>query len=98
VRYRKTTIRIPVKIEDPDDFIPGTHKARLIEKPVWLVEIEMPKSLMSDIRTGSVEFEDQDIDLGELDDAYEQDLDQDEYRTDDQAQPGGLSNAQAPAL
>ena len=99
VRYRKTTIKIPIKIEDPDDFIPGTHKARLIEKPVWLVEIEMPKSLMSDIRTGSVEFEDQDIDLGELDDAYQQDLDQDEYRTDDQAQqPGGLSNAQAPAL
>ena len=99
VRYRKTTIKIPIKIEDPDDFIPGTHKARLIEKPVWLVEIEMPKSLMSDIRTGGVEFEDQDIDLGELDDAYEQDLNQDEYRADDQAQsPEGLSNAQAPAL
>ena len=99
VKFKKTTMQIPIKIEDPDDFIPGTHKARLIEKPVWLVEIEMPKSLMSDIRTGSVEFEDQDIDLGELDDAYEQDLNQDEYRTDDQAQsPEGLSNAQAPAL
>jgi hypothetical protein len=47
---------------------------RLIEKPVWLVEIVMPKSLMSDIRTGSVELEDQDIDLSELDQDYEQDL------------------------
>jgi len=41
---------------------------------------------MSDIRTGSVELEDQDIDLEDLDDAYEQDLDQESYQSDDQAQ------------
>jgi hypothetical protein len=46
----------------------------------------MPKSLMSDIRTGSVELEDQDIDLADLDDAYEQDLDQETYQNDQQAQ------------
>ena len=40
----------------------------------------MPKSLMSDIRTGSVELEDQDIDLSELDQDYEQDLDQQQYK------------------
>jgi hypothetical protein len=38
---------------------------------------------MSDIRTGSVELEDQDIDLQDLDDAYEQDLDKQEYQTDE---------------
>jgi hypothetical protein len=87
VYFRKTRIRIPIKLEDPSDYIPGTHKARLIEKPVWLVEIVMPKSLMSDIRTGSVELEDQDIDLSELDQDYEQDLDQQEYKeTPDAAQ------------
>jgi hypothetical protein len=84
VRYRRTRIQIPVKIEDPEDFIPGTHKARLIEKPIWLVEIEMPKSLMTDIRTGSIELEDQDIDLEELDQAYEEDIDQQEYRDADE--------------
>jgi hypothetical protein len=83
ISYRRTKIKIPVKIEDPDDFVPGTHKARLIEKSVWLVEIEMPKRLMNDIRTGSVELEDQDIDLAELDAAYEEDLDQKEYREQD---------------
>ena len=31
---------------------------------------------MSDIRTGSVELEDETIDLQDLDDAYDQDLDQ----------------------
>ena len=88
VKYKKTTMKVPVRIDDPSDYRPGTHKAKIIEKKVWLVEITMPKSLMSDIRTGSVELEDQDIDLQDLDDAYEQDLDKQEYQTDDQnAQP-----------
>lgn len=91
VKFKKTTIEIPIKIEEPDDYIPGTHKARLIKKKVWLVEIVMPKSLISDIRTGSIELEDQSIDLQDLDDAYDEDLDQQEYRQDEQqqgAQPG----------
>jgi hypothetical protein len=83
VKYMKKTIKIPVKIEDPEDFIPGTHKARLIEKPVWLVEITMPKALITDIRTGSTELEGESIDLEDLDTAYEEDLDQEEFRADD---------------
>jgi hypothetical protein len=86
VSYRKVEMKIPIKIEDPSDYRPGTKKARIIEKPVWLVEIVMPKSLMSDIRTGSIEMEDQDIDLAELDQAYEQDLDKEESQSDAQAQ------------
>jgi hypothetical protein len=86
VKFKKTRIKIPVKIEEPDDYIPGTRKARLIERPVWLVEIIMPKSLMNDIRTGSIEMEDQNIDLEELDQAYEQDLDQEEFKKDEQAE------------
>jgi hypothetical protein len=102
VRYKKTTIEIPVKVDDPDDFIPGTHKARLVKKPVWLVEITMPKSLMADIRTGSIELEDQNIDLEDLDSAYEEDLDQEEFKDtegqDEQAQQSAQPAAQAPAL
>jgi hypothetical protein len=104
IKFKKTKIRIPIKIEDPDDFIPGTHKARLVEKPIWLVEITMPKSLMTDIRTGSVELEDQDIDLQDLDQAYEDDLDKDEFRDEseqntqnDQSLPAAVPGA-APAF
>lgn len=89
VRYKKQMVKIPIKINDPSDYQPGTHKAKIVEKPVWLVEITIPKSLMSDIRTGSIELEDQDIDLGDLDQAYEQDLDKEEYQNDRaQQQPG----------
>ncbi len=86
VNYKKQKIKIPIRITDPSDYQPGTKKARIIEKPVWLVEIVMPKALMSEIRTGSIEMEDQDIDLEELDTAYEQDLDKEEYQNDEQAQ------------
>ena len=83
IKYKKTTIKIPIKIEEPDDFVPGTHKARLVEKKVWLVEITIPKSLMNDIRTGSIEMEDQMIDLEDLDSAYQEDLDQQEFKKDE---------------
>ena len=96
VKFKKTKIKIPIKIEDPDDYVPGTHKARLIEKPVWLVEIVMPKSLMNDIRTGSVEMEDQTIDLGELDDAYQEDIDQQQYKQDDQSTADTQQQLQQP--
>ena len=86
VNYQKKMIKIPIKITDPSDYIPGTHKARIAEKPVWLVEIVMPKALMNDIRTGSVEMEDQEIDLDDLDQAYEKDLDKQESQSDGQAE------------
>ena len=86
VKYKKTTMNIPMKITDPSDYRPGTKKAKIIEKKIWLVEITMPKALMSDIRTGSIELEDQDIDLEDLDAAYEQDLDQESYQNEEQAE------------
>jgi hypothetical protein len=86
VKYKKTRMKVPMKIEDPSDYRPGTKKARLIEKKIWLVEITMPKALMTDIRTGSVEMEDEEIDLEDLDQAYEQDLDKESYQSDQQAQ------------
>lgn len=81
IKYKKTIMKVPIKIEDPSDYRDGTKKARIGEAKIWLVEITMPKSLMSDIRTGSIELEDEEIDLADLDDAYEQDLDKEEYQT-----------------
>ena len=86
VLYKKITMEIPMKISNPSDYKLGTHKAKIMEQQVWLVEITMPKALMSDIRTGSVELEDEEIDLADLDDAYEQDLDQEEYQSEQTAQ------------
>jgi len=78
VTYQKRTMNVPMQVKSYDDFRAGTKKPKLIEKDVWIVTITMPKSLMDDIKTGSVELENQTLDLGELDDAYQEDLDQNE--------------------
>jgi hypothetical protein len=82
VKFRLTEIKIPIKIQKPSDYRAGTHKAKMIKKPVWLVEITIPKNLISDIRTGSIELEDQDIDMQDIEDAYSEDLDKEQYQSD----------------
>ena len=52
VRYEKTHLIEPRKINSPDDFRPGTRKGKLDRLPVWLVEITMPKKLVTEIFNG----------------------------------------------
>lgn len=52
VKYEKTFLVEPRKIESPEDIRPGTKKGRLDRKPIWIVEITMPKKLCSDIFNG----------------------------------------------
>ena len=75
-------MKIPIKIENPDDYRPGTKIAKIVEKKIWLVQITMPKTLMSDIRTGSIQLEEEEINLEDLDKSYEQDLDKEQTQPD----------------
>jgi hypothetical protein len=105
VKFKKVDMKIPIKVTEPSDYEAGTHIARLITKKVWLVEIIMPKNLIADIRTGSIDLEGEEIDLQDLDDAYAQDLDKDQYQNEEKANaaqqqlqqpsaaPGGLGAA-----
>ena len=52
VRYEKTHMVEPRKIRKPDDIRPGTKKGHLDHKPIWVVEITMPKKLAFDIYKG----------------------------------------------
>jgi hypothetical protein len=49
VKYIKSKVIEPRKIRSPDDFRPGTKKGKLDTKPVWIVEIAMPKKVVFDI-------------------------------------------------
>lgn len=99
VLFKKTNIKIPIKIENPDDYQPGTKIARIIEKKVWLVKITMPKSLMSDIRTGSNELEQQDIDLSDLDDAWsDKDIEDYSDQPQEEQQPEAADELEQPAI
>jgi hypothetical protein len=69
----------------------------LITKKVWLVEITMPKNLIADIRTGSIDLEGEEIDLQDLDDAYAEDIDKDQYKDEEKADAAQQQLQQPPA-
>ena len=71
VRYKQDFFEHPDRVKSPDDFKPGTKVPRMIKSPIWLVEIVMPKKLMSDIQQGALELESGTIDMEEVDQAYE---------------------------
>jgi len=77
IKWKKTKMKIPMKIESNDDYRDEIKKPKLKDVPVWLVEITMPKDLIADIRSGSIELEGQEIDLEDLDLSYEEDLEDD---------------------
>jgi len=95
IHFKKTTIETPVKVESPDDYNPGTHYPKMIEKPVWLVRIEIPKELMNEISEGSIDLAGQTLDLEELDNSYAEDLDTE--GTEGEQQPTS-QGAQQPAM
>lgn len=100
IQFKKTKIKVPVKVKNASDFEPGTHYPRMSERQVWLVRIEIPKELMNDIREGSIDLAGQNIDLQELDDSYEQEYDKtshgDQDETPQQPQMGGMPPNLAP--
>jgi hypothetical protein len=52
VKYEKSHLIEPRKIKTPDDFRPGTKKGKLDHKPIWIVEIQMPKKVAFDMYKG----------------------------------------------
>lgn len=89
VLFKKDTITFDKKVENPSDFKPGTKIPKSATAPIWLVTITMPKSLMDEIKQGSVELESETIDLEDIDSAYEDGL-------DDETQQGPGAGAAAP--
>ena len=52
VKYQKSHLVEPRKVKTHEDLRPGTKKGRLDRKPIWIVEIVMPKKLAFDIYKG----------------------------------------------
>jgi hypothetical protein len=90
IKLKKTSVKMPIKVESEDDFNPGTKYPKLVDRPIWLVNITIPKDLMNDIREGSVDIADQSIDLEDLDDAYAKDYDEADTNEDTGGQAGGM--------
>jgi hypothetical protein len=84
VEVAKSKIKVPVEVKNYDDFQPGGKYPKMVEKPVWFIRIEIPIELMDDIKEGSIDLADSQIDLADLDDAYDEDLDKQTTEDTDQ--------------
>lgn len=97
VNFKKTKIKVPIQIDSPSDFKPGTHYPKLIDRSVWLVNIVIPNELMNDFREGSVDIAEQTIELDDLDDAYAKDYDTEAVKDQDSEQGSAPAPGSAPA-
>lgn len=86
IYYSKDQLEYPIKVEDPDDFEPGTKMPKMAKTPIWLVKIVMPKKLMQEIQQGSLELESATLDMEDVEKAYEEgdDVAQFDQETQDQ--------------
>jgi len=91
VKFAKSKIEVPVEVKDYEDYVAGTRYPKMAPKKVWFVYIEIPKDLLDDIKEGSIDLAGQTIDLEELDDSYDDDLDQNSTTDqEEQEQDAGL--------
>jgi len=72
IYYSKDKLEYPIKVKKPEDFEPGTKMPKMKKVPVWLVKIVMPKKLMQEIQQGSLELESENLDLEDIESAYEE--------------------------
>jgi len=85
ILYKKDHLVYPIKVKDQDDFKPGTKFPKMARTPIWLVTITMPKQLMQEINQGSLELESGNIDVEDIEQAYETGTDENMYKTDSDA-------------
>ena len=86
VGYKKDQLEYPIKVKNSTDFDAGTKFPKSAKSPVWLVKIVMPKDLMQEIHQGSMELESGDVDLEDIEQAYETGQDDKMYKTGDSEQ------------
>ena len=95
VTFGKGEVEVPVEVKDYDDFNPGTRYPKMHKRKVWFVEVVIPVDLMDDIKEGTIDLADQTIDLSEIDDAYNEDLDNIEQTETQQGADAGMGEMPA---
>ncbi len=61
--------------QDPET---GEQQAKIIESPVWLVKVTMPRHFVDEVQTDRVQAGDTTIDMDAVTDAYDENLNSDE--------------------
>lgn len=96
IKYKKDVLKYPIKVKSYTDFEAGTKMPKLAETPIWLVDVVIPKKLMTDIRKGSLELASETINAEDIDQAYETGLDDKMYKTKDNQNNQGVPPPENP--
>ena len=89
ILYKKDELEYPIKPKSPEDFKPGTKLAKTKKVPIWLVTVTIPKKLMTEIQRGAIEIENEKLDLQDLDQSYDEGVDEESTELDQQTQMDG---------
>ena len=96
VTFGKGEIKVPIEVTGYDDFQAGTRFPKMKERKVWFVEIEIPNELMEDVKEGTIDLADETIDLSDIEDAYDEDLDDVPNEEEEGAAPDAAMNQGMP--
>lgn len=81
VYYKKDTLLEPSRVFSGEDLKGGTgdemKRAKIIKKPVWLITIKMPRKFVDEAQEGMLEFEDGQVDIDDINQAWDENLDDD---------------------
>lgn len=94
IAYKKDQLEYPIRIKTQHDYKPGTRFPKMVKTPVWLVEIVIPKKLMQEINQGSLELEAGNIDAEDVEQSYEEGLDDKMYKTESDAPASAVQGTQ----
>ncbi len=93
ISYRIGKEQKPIKIKSPDDYQPGTKKARIKLVKIWLVEILIPRRLVENLSKTVMDLYDEDVDTNTLDDADVQGITSDQAVDQNTNISGGSADA-----
>jgi hypothetical protein len=78
VYYAKDTFIQPDRVLSPEDaagdMTTQPKKAKMLSIPVWLVVIEMPRKFIDDAYDGILEFEDEEVDIEDINAAWDEEI------------------------
>ena len=79
VSYAQDTLLEPKSVKNTQTDLKGgaaneRKQAKILRKPVWLVQIEMPRKFVDDAHDALLQFEDGEIDMDDINAAYDEDL------------------------
>jgi hypothetical protein len=72
IQYEKTFQMVPVPIQSPDDYEPGTKKPRMKKEKVWLIHMKIPRRFVETLDPEMLDIYDEEVEDTDIDNAEDQ--------------------------